>query len=48
MEENADSGTGLHLGELREITLLIPGEHFFYLGNTKTVQIFWGLRPQPP
>ena len=29
MEENADSGTGLHLGELREITLLIPGEHFF-------------------
>jgi hypothetical protein len=29
MEENADNGTGLHLGELREITLLIPGEHFF-------------------
>ena len=29
MEEIADSGTGLHLGELREITLLIPGEHFF-------------------
>ena len=29
MEENPDNGTSLHFGELREITLLIPGEHFF-------------------
>jgi len=29
MEENPDNGTSLHFGELREISLLIPGEHFF-------------------
>ena len=29
MEDNPDNGSSLPIGELREITLLIPGEHFF-------------------
>ena len=29
MEDNPDNGSSLPFGELREITLLIPGEHFF-------------------
>ena len=29
MAENPDSPSDFPLGELREITLLLPGEHFF-------------------
>ena len=29
MEDNPDNGSSLPIGELREITLLIPGEYFF-------------------
>ena len=29
MAENSDKATDFPIGELREITLLIPGEHFF-------------------
>ena len=29
MDDNPDNGSTLPMGELREISLLIPGEHFF-------------------
>ena len=44
MAENPDSPSDFPLGELREITLLLPGEHFF----CETLSVPADLAPEDP